>query len=216
VTTLESLGWDSDRVSFEELRILLENPVVFTPEDFAQECFYVIAAAGFRQDVAKRICIQVNNFVIQNPVFATGMIKQFLGHNSKAAAMEQVWFNRKVIQQKFYALKTDEDKIEFLGTLPHIGPITKFHLARNLGLNVVKYDIWIQRLGTALYGCVEDLAKINNSRLDPSVRDCCNIMFMRLNQETGEKIGFLDVVLWKACQKGLLQPRGLQVLLQEK
>jgi hypothetical protein len=125
--------------------------------------------------------------------------------------MKNVWDNREIYQKQFYSLKTDEEKVDFLGTLPYVGNITKYHLARNLGLNFAKYDIWIQRLAVALYGDEFLLDKINNSKINDEVKHSCDLMFSHIQKCTGEKIGFIDVVLWKSCQTGLIKIEGNHV-----
>ena len=45
---LKSLNLDQDRVSFDRLKYILDNQVIFTPEEFAFEVFYVICVAGFK------------------------------------------------------------------------------------------------------------------------------------------------------------------------
>ena len=103
-----------------------------------------------------------------------------------------------------YNCKSLYDKLNCLQKLPHIGKITANHLARNLGENVVKYDIWIQRLGV-LYGGNSRIAqKIDNGKLDTDIKKCCDDMFEHLHQETNLPIGYIDVVLWKACQNKLI------------
>jgi hypothetical protein len=97
-----------------------------------------------------------------------------------------------------------DEKLKYLSTLPHIGKITANHLARNLGENIVKYDIWIQRLaakGTPLE------SMIDNGFLHPEIKDACDKMFAQLEQSTGLPRGYIDVVLWKACQNGLIEMR---------
>lgn len=210
---LEMAGLDADRKSFKEIRYNLNHDVVFNPEEFAYECFYVVCVAGFKQDYAKAMCEKVINFVKNNENFELEDLEKIYKNKLKIKAIKDIWDNRKKYQQEFYNLKTIEEKVDFLGTLPFIGNITKYHLARNLGLNFVKYDIWIQRLGVALYGTADYVTKVNNSRLLPQIKEFCDIMFDKLQKETGEKVGFLDVVLWRSCQKGLLKIRGLEVIL---
>jgi hypothetical protein len=77
-------------------------------------------------------------------------------------------------------------------------------LARNLGENVVKYDIWIQRLGVAFSG-MNLHNKIDNTKLDQDVKKACDTMFKYLEVETGLPRGYIDVVLWKSCQNGLIK-----------
>ena len=106
---------------------------------------------------------------------------------------------------EYYRIDGLDEKSKFLSHLPHIGKITANHLARNLGENVVKYDIWIQRLGVA-YGENSALAQfVDNGKLNPEIKKACDEMFAHLSRETGLPIGYLDVVLWKACQLGLIK-----------
>lgn len=207
---------DSDNSSFEEIHKRLYNPKIFTPEEFAEEVFYVICVAGFKQTTAKKMCNKVKDYIKehQNPQF-DDMIKIY-GNVNKINAIIKVWNNRVDLQKKFYSLSTPEEKLDFLSKLPHIGNITKYHIARNLGINFVKYDIWIQRLGVALYGDEEYVEKVSNSRLNPKIKEMCDKMFSTLESQINEKIGYIDVVLWKACQQGLLVIKGKDVFFDDE
>lgn len=207
---------DSDNSSFEEIHKRLYNPKIFTPEEFAEEVFYVICVAGFKQTTAKKMCNKVKDYIKehQNPQF-DDMIKIY-GNVNKINAIIKVWNNRVDLQKNFYSLSTPEEKLDFLSKLPHIGNITKYHIARNLGINFVKYDIWIQRLGVALYGDEEYVEKVSNSRLNPKIKEMCDKMFSTLESQINEKIGYIDVVLWKACQQGLLVIKGKDVFFDDE
>ena len=89
--------------------------------------------------------------------------------------------------------------------MPHIGKITAHHLARNLGEDVVKYDIWIQRLGALYAGNLDLQKKIDNKKLTTEIKNACDDMFACIVKETGLPRGYIDVVLWKACQNGLIK-----------
>ena len=41
-------------------------------------------------------------------------------------------------------------------------------------------------------------------------------MFDKIQKETDEKVGFIDVVLWRACQKGLIKINGKNVFLDKR
>lgn len=204
-------GNDSDNSSFAEIHNRLYSPKIFSPDDFAKEVFYVICVAGFKQETAKKMCGMVVSYIneYQNPVF-DDMIKIY-GNVNKVKAIIDVWNNRQKYADDFYKLSTPEEKLEYLGKLPHIGNITKYHIARNLGVNFVKYDIWIQRLGVALYGDEEWIEKVSNSKLNPEIKEMCDKMFLDLEEQINEKTGYIDVVLWKACQQGLLKIDGKNV-----
>ena len=214
--TLKKLGLDADKRSFDEIRYMLNNNVVFRADDFAYECFYVVCVAGFKQDYAKAMCNKIIKLTKENKNFTIEDLSKIYGNKLKVKAIKNIWDNREFYKNKFYELKNINDKVEFLGTIPYIGNITKYHLARNLGLNFVKYDIWIQRLGVALYGTEDFVSKVNNTKLIPEIKYFCDIMFKKLEEEIGEKVGFIDVVLWRSCQKGLIKINNKDVFIRKK
>ena len=196
-------GNDSDKSSFAEIHERLYKPKIFTPDEFAEEVFYVICVAGFKQETAKKICKRITEYIKQNQNPTFEEVIKLYGNINKVRAIIKVWNNRHQLQKDFYSLSTPEEKLNFLSNLPHIGNITKFHIARNLGINFVKYDIWIQRLGVALYGNLEYAEKVSNSKLNPEIKAMCDKMFSDLEAKINEKTGYIDVVLWKSCQQGL-------------
>ena len=130
-------------------------------------------------------------------------------HNkNKINAVCEIWNNKNALCAEYYGIDDLDDKIKYLSKLPHIGKITANHLARNLGENVVKYDIWIQRLGAAYAAqCAEfrvQSSDINNGKLNPEIKRACDDMFAHLSRVTGLPIGYIDVVLWKGAQLGLI------------
>lgn len=204
-------GNDSDNSSFAEIHDRLYSPKIFTPEEFAEEVFYVICVAGFKQETAKKMCNKVKDYIKENPNPDFNDMIKIYGNVNKVKAIIKVWNERKELHKQFYSLSTPEEKLDFLAKLPHIGNITKYHIARNLGINFVKYDIWIQRLGVALYGTDEYIDKISNSKLNPKIKEMCDQMFSKLESQINEKTGYIDVVLWKACQQGVLVIDGRKV-----
>lgn len=78
--------------------------------------------------------------------------------------------------------KVERGGMEELESLPGIGPITKKHLARNVGLaDVSKDDIFIERL-----------VKIFNARDEDELATYLACM-------SGEKKGTVDLILWRFC-----------------
>ena len=200
---LRALGLDSDDKSFDEIRDILSNPKKLSDDEFANSVAYVILAGGFSQKTAKKIHKILMEEIINNQCI-DDLLKIFNNKN-KINAIVKVWNNRNEYCKGFYNQKSDDEKIKYLNTLPHIGKITANHLARNLGVDVVKYDVWIQRLGV-LYGKNRALyEKIDNGNLNPEIKKCCDDMFNHLCVETGLPRGYIDVVLWKSCQNGLIK-----------
>ena len=205
---LRARGLDSDSKSFDEIREMLATPQVVSPDCFANECAYVILAGGFSQKTAKKIHKTICENLLRGAC-ADDLLKLFNNKN-KINAIYKIWQNRKNLCDEYYAQKTVDDKLKFLQSLPHIGKITANHLARNLGVDIVKYDIWIQRLGIAFAMQspgfrVQSLVVADNQKLNPDIKKYCDAMFEHLHNETGLPRGYIDVVLWKSCQNGLIK-----------
>lgn len=108
-------------------------------------------------------------------------------HPYKRKAIEEginncgVWFAR------LMNCSTDIDRVEFLDSLPMIGAITKYHLARNLGMDVAKPDRHLVRLMTKFqFDDVQEMCKYVSSI-------------------TGDRIGTVDVVFWRAMNLRILK-----------
>jgi hypothetical protein len=195
------MGLDSDDKSFDEIKDILSEPPRLSPDEFAFSVFYVILAGGFSQKTAKKI----HQIIIQKMPANAGDLLKIFNNKNKINAIIKVWQNRQEYCDGFYNCLTLDDKLNYLQKLPHIGKITANHLARNLGENVVKYDIWIQRLGVLYGGNPELSQKIDNGKLDAQIKKCCDDMFGYLEQETKLPRGYIDVVLWKASQNNLIK-----------
>lgn len=195
---IKDLGADSDAQSFDEIRDMLANPRRFTPDEFAEMCAYVILAGGFSQKSAKRIHKNIMDYIYKNGANFDAIFQMFHNKN-KINAICKIWENRAEFCDGFYKCATDDARVAYLAKLPHIGKITANHLARNLGIDVVKYDVWIRRIGAQYAGihCTDELT--------PEIKDACDAMFAHLVRETNLPRGYIDVVLWKALQIGLIK-----------
>ena len=197
------MGLDSDAQSFDEIKENLSHRKVLAPDAFAENCVYVILAGGFSQKTAKKIHAQIMEYIHNNGADFDGLFAMFHNKN-KINAICKIWNGRDEFCRKYYELGNTDARIKYLSKLPHIGRITANHLARNLGEDVVKYDIWIQRLGV-LYAQNPALAqKIDNGNLCDEIKCACDDMFADLCNQTGLPRGYIDVVLWKSSQTGLI------------
>lgn len=200
---IREMGMDSDAQSFDEILANLSHPKKLRADEFANQCAYVVLASGFSQKTAKKIHATIMDTVRAHGADFDALISLFNNKN-KIGAICKIWENRDALCAGYYACKDFNSRISYLQKLPHIGKITANHLARNLGEDVVKYDIWIQRLG-CIHACRPGLAsKIDNGKLDDEIRAACDEMFAHLVRETGFPRGYIDVVLWKACQTKLI------------
>lgn len=197
------MGLDSDAQSFDEIKENLSHRKVLAPDAFAENCIYVILAGGFSQKTAKKIHAQIMEYIHSNGADFDCLFAMFHNKN-KINAICKIWNGRDEFCRKYYELGNTDARIKYLSKLPHIGRITANHLARNLGEDVVKYDIWIQRLGV-LYVQNPALAqKIDNGNLCDEIKCACDDMFSDLCNQTGLPRGYIDVVLWKSSQTGLI------------
>jgi uncharacterized protein YeeX (DUF496 family) len=192
---------------------LLQREPVYADE-FARRVIYVILASGFKQKTAKTIHNKIMNYLTgQTAKSGEQMFADLINifrHKNKTNAIIKIWQNRQKYRDEYYRITVLDEKLRYLQSLPHIGQITRNHLARNLGEDVPKYDIWVQRLGVV---SKEQTApgkgqilkdKINNASLHPDVKQACDEMFDLLVRETGLPVGYIDLILWKACESGLI------------
>ena len=142
---------DSDAQSFDEILENLKQRKIYSPDAFASHCAYVILAGGFSQKTAKKIHEKIIAVLAKNGANFDELIAIFNNKN-KIKAICKIWEKRVDLCNAYYALESVDDKLKYLQKLPHIGKITANHLARNLGEDVVKYDVWIQRLGCGFAG----------------------------------------------------------------
>ena len=198
---IRKMGVDSDAQSFDEIKSNLANPKKFNPIEFADMCAYVSLAGGFSQKTAKTIHAKITDVLHKNGADYDTLISLFHNKN-KISAICKIWNDKDALCREYYGIDDLDKKINYLSKLPHVGKITANHLARNLGENVVKYDIWIQRLGATF---VNKKLDIDNGKLNPKIKSACDEMFEHLHQETNLPIGYIDVVLWKALQTGLIK-----------
>lgn len=139
---------------------------------FFTQYVFVVLNAGMKNQIAEKIF---------EKFFENKLDLEIIGHKGKRAAIKEAkskyesWFNR------LKAVKDDENKVNYLETLPWIGPITKYHLARNLGIDVAKPDRHLVRLA---------------EQFDfPDVQMMCRYISRRVE----ERVGVIDVVLWRYC-----------------
>ena len=197
---LRGAGLDSDAQSFDEILENLRARKIYDADAFASHCAYVILAGGFSQKTAKKIHEKIM-ISLQSGGTDFETLIQIFNNKNKIRAICKIWDNRHCFCTDYYKLNLLDDKLKYLQKLPHIGKITANHLARNLGEDVVKYDVWIQRLGCVF---ANKNLPIDNGNLSDEIKDSCDKMFAHLVGQTGLPRGYIDVVLWKSCQVKLI------------
>lgn len=148
---------------------------------FAQEAIFVICNSGMRFTVAQSIYRRVIDALNSGNSASTAF-----GHKGKTAAIDDIWKRRDALMQEYMAAW---DKIAFCESLPWIGGITKYHLAKNFGVDVAKPDVHLQRLA-------------DHEGTTP--QELCSA----LASATGFRVSTVDVVLWRACAIGAIHSGG--------
>ena len=147
-----------------------------TPEEFLEHYARAVLSAGLRE--------QGVNTILER-VFENGVHPDVVKHRKKREAIDQArihfieWFNQ---------LKSEagtSSQLTYLGTLPGIGPTTRFHLAQNIGIDVAKPDRHLLRLS-------------NRFGYDSDVQRMCQY----LASENRERVTTIDKVLWRCCNMG--------------
>jgi len=151
-----------------------------TAAKFAAEVIYVICNSGMSNRVAVPIFERCMAALRHGESVST-----VFGHQDKAAAIDEIWRHRVLFFRK---LREADDLIEFCESLPWVGKITKFHLAKNLGADVAKPDVHLNRLAEPEGVTAQELCE-------------------RLAQESGYRAATIDLILWRACADGIIHSR---------
>jgi hypothetical protein len=123
-------------------------------------------------------------------LWAKRSVRRIFRHEGKAKAIDQIWADR---ERLFAEFRDTDDKVEFCQSLPWIGPVTRYHLAKELGVEAAKPDVHLARLATHDRMSVERLCR-------------------RLARQTGYRLGTIDTILWRACATGILDSKRYEAV----
>jgi hypothetical protein len=151
-----------------------------TAEEFAGEAIYVICNSGMKNSVAVPIAVRCLAALAVGASATT-----VFGHPGKSAAIDTIWQQRAMLFERYCR---ENAKVDMLIELPWIGPVTRHHLAKNLGADTAKPDVHLERLAR---------------RDKTTTQTLCR----RLARKTGYRAATIDSILWRACADGLLNSR---------
>lgn len=119
------------------------------------------------------------------------------GHRMRAGAIEFAWAERERLFSELGSMRdsSDEDLLAWCRSLPGVGAVTCYQLAKNLGRDVAKPDIWLCRLAG-----IPDRPGGHVAERFAACRDLC----IPLARATGDRIATVDSMLWLACNKSVL------------
>lgn len=174
----------SREIDWQETRSLSR----LSEREFLAESAWVILSSGMRQSVVARCYPSVSNafgdwvsagFVAANRQECERQALRAFNNPAKVGAIGSLCAKVDSIGFRRILEKVRAEGAGYLMTFDHIGPVTSFHLAKNIGLDIVKPDRHLVRMaGAAGCSCPEEL--------------CSNIAAV-----TGDRLSVVDVVLWR-------------------
>jgi 3-methyladenine DNA glycosylase Tag len=166
-----------------------------TTQFFLSELAWVIFCSGFRVSVVRRLQPELEKaFMGYDPDDIVDNWRQVIAdaelvfnHKGKVKAVFESAYMLSGIRPELFRSMIkrvrEEGDVEPLTVYPYIGDVTKYHLARNIGANVMKPDVHLTRLAEK-YG------------LEP------HKMVYAISIHTGDSIHLVDTVLWRYFQQG--------------
>ena len=162
------------KAEIQHVQRILAHPIEeLTSQEFLEQYIYVVLCCYWKEQLANKLW---QKFMVSRDL-------ELIGNAHKRAAIAEALLN---YQEWLTELKRAKDPIKFIDTLPMMGPVTKYHLARNIGIDCVKPDRHLVRLAER-FGYATPLE-----------------MCQDIQREIGgsEKLGTIDLVLWRYCNLG--------------
>jgi len=166
-----------------------------TPERFVAQAIWVICCSGFKEQAAR-----VTEAAVWKALEAGNSATVVFPRSGKGRAIDKLWSEREAFYGQFVGLLVDkaptEKIVAWVATLPYVGGrILRYHFAKNLGVDCAKPDRHLLRLVHAQGGMVE------GDGFEAVMTVCRSIA-----NATGDRIATVDLLLWRACNLGILSP----------
>lgn len=147
--------------------------------EFARIAAFVVIGAGVSHRIAKQIFGRIEPLVVDGEPLA-GQFR----HARKSKAIDDIVADRDRLFDAFrVAWSQGPDAVTNSAvTVPYVGPVTKFHLAMNLGVDCAKPDVWLERIA---------------ARSGEDTPALCS----RLSRDTGDPVRLVDYVIRRACER---------------
>ena len=159
-----------------------------TETGFLREAAWVVLSSGMAESVIRAKFGSISDVFLQWQS-ASAIVAQaskcraaalrVFGHMAKIDAI--ITIAKRVFGTGFqaFAATVVKEGVEFLRTLPYMGPATSYHLAKNIGLDVVKPDRHLTRVAVA--------AGYESPRL----------LCEQISQIIGDRVAVVDLVIWR-------------------
>ena len=156
--------------------------------DFLREAAWVILSSGMRETVIRQKFPDISEAfyfwhnakkIVKNSEECLICALAIFGHKKKLNAIVTIAEN--IVSRGFRIFKTRirNEGVEFIKALPFMGPATSYHLAKNIGLDVVKPDRHLLRAACA--------AGYETPRL----------LCEDISTANGDRLSVVDLVIWR-------------------
>jgi hypothetical protein len=185
----------------------------FTETDFLRETAWVILCSGFRERVVRHVfdyislCFcdweSASAIIEADPACRLAAMASF--HNSNK--LNAIVASARYVHQKGFSKFQEEvaaDPFTELRKLPYIGPITVWHLAKNLGLDVAKPDRHLARVSSAFGFSDTDHFCTEIAKASGEQKNVVDLIVWRFLADNPEAFGML-------CEKNLINPAEAQL-----
>lgn len=150
------------------------NGLMTNFDDFFYEYVYVVMASGFKGKIAARLTPELVKCHGD-----MGKMQQIFKNQRKLDSIKKVWDMKNDWEDLRKSFKTVNDLMK----LPYIGEITKYHLARNIGLlSCAKPDLHLCKW----------VGKITGKNDEETV----SMVTQAIADKVGRKQGTVDFALW--------------------
>lgn len=172
--------------------------LTFSERDLLREAAWVILCSGFKESAVSKIFDYISLcfcdwesakiISIQRSVCISTALSGFRNRRKIEAIANLADL---IVASGFTKIKSQilEKPIETLSQFPYVGPVTSWHLAKNLGMDVAKNDRHLARLAS-LYACAD-------------AHELC----LKISLVTGEHMAVVDIILWRFLS---LYPKSLR------
>ncbi len=174
----------SDEIDWQDSRNISE----VTESEFLKEGAWVILNSGIREQIIRARFQKISEAFlfwessakirVNKPNCRTAALDVF-NHQNKISAIIDMAEKIDDIGFKQCRENIINNGIEYLRTFRHIGPVTSFHLAKNIGLDVAKPDRHLVRFAEK-FGFTD-------------VNEFCE----PIARMTGDRISTIDLVFWR-------------------
>lgn len=156
--------------------------------DFLREHAWVTLSAGMKERVIRNLFHSISSsfyywesaeIIVENESHCRKSALRHFNNVHKINAIISTAKNISVNGFKFFKAIVHLEPLKILQSLPYIGPVTCYHLAKNIGLQVAKPD--------------RHLTKLAHSFGYSDVQRFCKYISL----QTGDSIPVVDIVLWR-------------------